>query len=481
MPNQYGIINLSIYEFKGLEMGTELQETKKQEVSTDVQQFEDKLNRRILAKNFVSVLKSQHANVFSINGGWGTGKTWFLKFVEDECNKQGLPFVQYNVWETDYINDPLTAIFSELIKKVIKVFNASEIVIKDRLMDKEEKKNWIKKIKNRFQFFYENTYISKVSPYIEYSQPDGSSIRMGTEVERAVRAKSEFVTEEEIKYFQMKEAKKSLIEGLKEIVSMIKPNQIVIAIDELDRCRPDYAIKTLEVIKHFFHIEGIKFILAVDKDQLANTVKVMFGQKAETDCYLRKFVDIEYNLPVSNQREYFYYLIAEKYSNISDKIDKFSENNSILYWGRDYDRGEERWRRGGNDEDSRYVSNSFTTVLEASKLSLRDMDKILLRLSIIFDNLDETEDVLELGFLLELIILNDKNPSLFMKNQQGVTFSSMRGNKLYEPLYSKTIELDNLIKDKQNNPNNSNVLHREIPYLLKYYDYINMSASFEST
>lgn len=76
--------------------------------------YTDLLDRKKLAKNFTSILTAQNANVFSINGGWGSGKTWFLKFIEEECQQQKIPFVQFNVWENDYLNDPFSAIIAEL-------------------------------------------------------------------------------------------------------------------------------------------------------------------------------------------------------------------------------------------------------------------------------------------------------------------------------------------------------------------------------
>ena len=63
----------------------------------------------------------------------------------------------------------------------------------------------------------------------------------------------------------------------------------VIIIDELDRCRPDYAVKTLEILKHFFDIPGLVFVLAIDEKQLQNSVKTLFGTE-NFDGYKRKFI-----------------------------------------------------------------------------------------------------------------------------------------------------------------------------------------------
>jgi len=71
----------------------------------------------------------------------------------------------------------------------------------------------------------------------------------------------------------------------------------IVMVDELDRCRPDYAISYLETIKHIFDIQGMVFVLALDHSQLEATAKSLFGDKLSFDEYLRKFVQRRVNLP----------------------------------------------------------------------------------------------------------------------------------------------------------------------------------------
>lgn len=73
--------------------------------------------------------------------------------------------------------------------------------------------------------------------------------------------------------------------------------KIIFFIDELDRCRPTFAIELLEVIKHLFNIENIIFILSIDKQQLSHSVSTIYGQGADTLGYLRRFFDLDYKLP----------------------------------------------------------------------------------------------------------------------------------------------------------------------------------------
>ncbi|CAC9517974.1 hypothetical protein [uncultured Gammaproteobacteria bacterium] len=83
---------------------------------------------------------------------------------------------------------------------------------------------------------------------------------------------------------------------IKSIVAEFKP-RVLFLVDELDRCRPDYAIAYLETIKHIFDIKGAVFLLAADRQQLENSAKMAFGQDLDFEEYYRKFIHREITLP----------------------------------------------------------------------------------------------------------------------------------------------------------------------------------------
>ena len=68
-------------------------------------------------------------------------------------------------------------------------------------------------------------------------------------------------------------------------------------IDELDRCRPSYAVELLEVAKHLFEVEHIVFVLAINRAQLAHSIRALYGIGFDADGYLRRFVDVDFVLP----------------------------------------------------------------------------------------------------------------------------------------------------------------------------------------
>ncbi|MGE9549176.1 KAP family P-loop NTPase fold protein [Snodgrassella sp. CS2] len=86
---------------------------------------------------------------------------------------------------------------------------------------------------------------------------------------------------------------------------------MVIFIDELDRCRPNFAIEVLEKAKHLFNVDNIIFVLATDKSQLAHSIRAVYGQGLDVNGYLRRFIDFDYLLPSPVRSVYIKYLVTK--------------------------------------------------------------------------------------------------------------------------------------------------------------------------
>ncbi|MEL7477292.1 MAG: P-loop NTPase fold protein, partial [Pseudomonadota bacterium] len=78
-----------------------------------------------------------------------------------------------------------------------------------------------------------------------------------------------------------------------------------IFIDELDRCRPTYAVEMLEAIKHLFNIDGLVIVVSTHTEELQHTIKALYGSDFNADDYLRRFFDTKYNLEVKLSKELF--------------------------------------------------------------------------------------------------------------------------------------------------------------------------------
>ena len=79
---------------------------------------------------------------------------------------------------------------------------------------------------------------------------------------------------------------------------------LFIMIDELDRCRPSYAVELLEVAKHLFSVDQIIFVLALNRPELAHSIRALYGNKFDAEGYLHRFFDIDYSLPWPDREKF---------------------------------------------------------------------------------------------------------------------------------------------------------------------------------
>lgn len=75
-------------------------------------------------------------------------------------------------------------------------------------------------------------------------------------------------------------------------------DRLIIFIDELDRCKPDFSIKVLERIKHYINIdERVQVVFSINKNQLEHSVNKCYGSNFDSCNYLNRFFDLIFDLP----------------------------------------------------------------------------------------------------------------------------------------------------------------------------------------
>ena len=88
------------------------------------------------------------------------------------------------------------------------------------------------------------------------------------------------------------------------------PTRFVVVIDELDRCRPDYAVRFMETVKHVFEVEHVTFVVAANSTELAHAMRGVYGSEFDSERYLERFFDIRLQLPPGT-REHFVARVVE--------------------------------------------------------------------------------------------------------------------------------------------------------------------------
>ena len=256
--------------------------------------FAERLERFInVEHSFVS-----ESLVISLNAGFGAGKSTFLKMwthsisVRDTTDERPL-VLTVNAWNDDYCGDPFVSLVSALIE-ALKGENKDVQNLRDAAKDV----GW-------FLTGLGGQVVNKITGI------DVVAAGELAEKKRLSRDENQEVPNGLFDAFgQKKKALQSLKSSIRAIAKGDKPN-IWVLVDELDRCRPDYAIYYLETIKHVFDIHGIVFVIAVDRKQLESSAKAAFGLDLDFSEYYRKFVQREVALPIPNDNSYG--TLASKY------------------------------------------------------------------------------------------------------------------------------------------------------------------------
>jgi hypothetical protein len=249
------------------------------------------------------------AKVYSISAEFGIGKTFFCYRLKEVLEVDEVPVTKMNIWEMDFYETPLIPI---LIK----------------LQEAYKANNGIKefpnptKLLNLFKSIVAGITIEAKAPYIGKVVIDGEKIIKNHEQLNQKLQETDIYAEYKQYEKELKKLKDFLHEWAKD-----SEKPIVIIIDELDRCRPDYAVKTLEVLKHFFDIPGFVFVLALDEKQLENSVRCLFGTE-NFDGYKRKFINNSFILPAPNKVKFTDFLYEK--SGIAKTIDQIQKNNIDL-------------------------------------------------------------------------------------------------------------------------------------------------------
>ena len=178
---------------------------------------------------------------------------------------------------------------------------------------------------------------------------------------------------------------------------------LMVMIDELDRCRPSYAVELLEVAKHLFSVDHIVFVLAVNCDQLAHSVKALYGNDFDAEGYLRRFFDVDFQLPEPD-RQAFIHAQLQATGNY-DYFDQVPEPEPYFY--STYFPKEVARKEAGEK-----LQAMLFLIFGASNLSLRTVGQAIHRLGLLYASLRSDQDDYGLATTVALI-LRTMDPKLY--------------------------------------------------------------------
>ena len=328
-------------------------------------------------EQFLSTLDEPY--VLAIDSPWGSGKSTFIRMLRQQLKNNGFNTIHFNAWESDFCEEPFVGMVSEVTSALSKLPG-------NQLSPKTEKiKAAGKQVLKRLI-------------------PVGAKIAtMGAldldkeleSVERAMAGASEKIAEDMMdSYGESKSDIKCFRETLEQFVEGLgKP--LIFFVDELDRCRPSFAVELLERAKHLFSVNGVVFLLAVDKTQLGHSIQGLYGPSFDAAGYLRRFIDMDYHLhPKAHNR---FYDSAIESSGVKGELSRLGDYSTA--------------RRTG-------MHSLLESVFSGLNLSLREQIQLLSRAAVVLKTIPSGEAVFDYELSL-MLVLRDRRPELFRRYSSG--------------------------------------------------------------
>jgi hypothetical protein len=217
---------------------------------------------------------------------------------------------------------------------------------------------------------------------------------------------------------------------------------LIFIIDELDRCRPDYAVSILEQIKHFFSVPNIVFVLSIDKQQLGNAIKGVYGsENINAEEYLRRFIDIEYSIPEPEQDIFSKYLYSYFDFDSFFNSPKRTAHNELR----------------GDKKDFQIITK---LLLSNNQISLRQQEKIFAHSRLVLRTFPDNYYVIpEVYFFLIMIKITNEN-----------FYNEIKNKKLDVPTFQ--LKYFEIISHKISEETEYNFLFLEANLVQYYHNYI---------
>jgi len=309
------------------------------------------------------IVQSEDELVIYLDGDWGEGKTTFVKMWQGLLAENSVPNIYIDAFSNDFIDDAFLSVASAITNyanKNIKKSNNKKLA---------ELKDKTKKVGGRLLSLttriiikaatlgaIKDTDIDELKD-IKDDMAKSLSDMVGSCIEDRLDSHSEDVA--------LIQSFRDMLSSLPSMLKGENDKPLVIIIDELDRYKPTFAVEILEKIKHLFSVKNVVFVLVMNKAQLEESIRCVYGQNIDAHTYLQKFVNIESKLPKRTEDKHIN--DHRKYST------KLLELHEFQAWG---------------DDDS--IIDDVCVLANHFNLSLRQLEKVFTNLTILYGSFNKS-------------------------------------------------------------------------------------------
>lgn len=354
------------------------------EIPPDEPRKHDKLERKEAVDFLAGVIsRTPGPFVLALDSPWGSGKTTLVQFLKAELQKQDFQCVYFNAWQVDYVTDPLIALVSSI--------DRVDLVAGEPASSFKKHLKTVRKV---------TSLVAKRSVVVATKALTAGLLDLDDELETAVTELASETAGDLVELFQkerelLDKFRIELRAAIDQLPKAGKKATLVFFIDELDRCRPTFAIELLERVKHLFDVPNIVFVLSIDKRQLEASTAAVYGDGINAAEYLRRFIDLEFGIPRGKTKAFVEALMI-----------RFELDRAFAL------------RQGRLAYDQSNFADTFVSLANVYDLSLRAIERCMTRLCIVLDQ-TPSDHYLDPELVALLVVLRVKDPDLFASLQTG--------------------------------------------------------------
>lgn len=261
-------------------------------IATGLEPFDgDALERKPLAESLTKLVTTAKSVVISLEAPWGEGKTWFIDNWTKELQGNSHDVILIDAFSADHLDDPFVLLSGEIYSYIKSEGNSRTLAELKECLGKA----WRSSAKT----FLKVGVATAIKSAIGKNGFDEIATALSEALGDGASSFAECALED---YAEKKASIAQLRNTIQDIAR--KRKRLIIVIDELDRCKPTFAVELLECIKHLFLVENVVFVLAMNAEQMVHHIKHVYGAGTEADVYLQKFVNFRCSLPRQSSKNY---------------------------------------------------------------------------------------------------------------------------------------------------------------------------------
>jgi hypothetical protein len=351
----------------------------------DRRDFADFLTRVLAEQARLLSERQQRGLTVALDAEWGAGKTFFIERWAEDLRRQSFPVVMFDAWKHDLGEAPSIVLMAAIHEALRTWFGRATIQAETKERAREIGRQGIRHLrravlpttgvvlsgllKKATGIAWKDLKGAYTSADDEDDEADASEAEVraadgdetADEDQTKIDAGLDRIFEKALgEQTQRIEAIENFRAEMARAIDLIRSEAaanmpVFVFVDELDRCRPSYAISLLEEIKHIFGMPQICFVVSTNLSQLSHSVRAVYGQGFDAEHYLKRFFDQTHVLPPRDTSRHVELLLSEH----------------LVMQARKHATGIPR-----NNNHAKEVVDAIFNIFEACRLDLRSQKQV---------------------------------------------------------------------------------------------------------